>query len=119
MEQEKRPMGSQVSRTTNPPADLSRHGLDTEPSQYLQPSPNTAEENMNMAMENINQGKWVFRALTEVEVKEFRRSARLNYKPFSPIEGIWHPIYQLECVRMNHENSKYKVAEPDRREDEG
>lgn len=32
---------------------------------------------------------------------EFRLWARENYKPFNPILGIWHPIVQAECVRMN------------------
>ncbi len=39
---------------------------------------------------------------TEEEV-EFRKWARDNYTPFSEIKGIWHPIVQDECVKINKE----------------
>lgn len=32
-----------------------------------------------------------------------RAWARENYKPFDPITGVWHPVVQAECVRMNIE----------------
>tara|TARA_R110002167_G_scaffold143936_6_gene333530 strand:+ start:2328 stop:2531 length:204 start_codon:yes stop_codon:yes gene_type:complete len=35
------------------------------------------------------------------EEKEFRLWARENYEPLSPILGIWHPVVQNECVKMN------------------
>jgi len=47
----------------------------------------------------------LFRELNEQEQAEFRASARANYVPFSPIKGIWHPIYQDECVKINAESS--------------
>lgn len=34
---------------------------------------------------------------------DFRRWARENYKPFEPIKGIWHPVVQDECVKINRE----------------
>ena len=45
----------------------------------------------------------LFRTVTEEEAAEFRRWARENYVPLSPIEGIWHPEVQAECTRMNEE----------------
>ena len=39
-----------------------------------------------------------FRELTEEEKEGFRKWARENYKVYSPIKGIWHPIVQEECV---------------------
>lgn len=38
------------------------------------------------------------------EEKEFRRWARENYKLHTPINGVWHPLVQDECVRMNEGN---------------
>lgn len=32
-----------------------------------------------------------------------RSWARSNYKVYEPIQGIWHPVVQLECVLMNME----------------
>ena len=43
----------------------------------------------------------LFRSLTESEEREFRQWARDNYKKFHPIEGIWHPVVQDECVKIN------------------
>lgn len=51
--------------------------------------------------------KMYFRKLPPVAANAFRRAARDTYKPFDPIEGIWHPIYQAECVAMNAEASVY------------
>ncbi len=48
----------------------------------------------------------IFRKLTEGETKEFKQWARENYKPFTEIKGIWHPIVQEECVQINKEKSK-------------
>ena len=31
---------------------------------------------------------------------------RDNYKPLDPIKGIWHPVIQDECAKMN---AKYTV----------
>lgn len=45
----------------------------------------------------------LFRNLTNDENAEFRIYARMNYIPFSSIPGIWHPVCQEECVKMNIE----------------
>ena len=37
------------------------------------------------------------------EIQQFRQWARDNYEPHTPIQGIWHPIVQAECVRINAE----------------
>jgi hypothetical protein len=44
-----------------------------------------------------------FRTLPEEEVESFKQWARDNYKPFSEIQGYWHPFVQMECVRINVE----------------
>jgi hypothetical protein len=51
-----------------------------------------------------------FKQLSSEEEQEFRQWARDNYKPFSKIDGIWHPSTQDECVKMNTENSS--IAQP-------
>lgn len=45
----------------------------------------------------------IFRELTPEEEPEFRQWARKNYKPFTVINEIWHPVVQDECERMNKE----------------
>ena len=35
------------------------------------------------------------------EINEYQQWARDNYIPHSTIEGIWHPLVQAECVRIN------------------
>jgi len=45
----------------------------------------------------------LFKTLSDEEQKEYRKWARENYKPYEPIKGVWHPIAQAECVRMNEE----------------
>jgi hypothetical protein len=45
----------------------------------------------------------MFRQLSEQEHAEFKACARATYKPLSEIKGIWHPVVQAECVRMNCE----------------
>lgn len=42
-----------------------------------------------------------FAYLSFEEQEEQSRWAQKNYKPFSPIDGLWHPIAQFECVRIN------------------
>lgn len=54
-----------------------------------------------------------FRKLSEQEKQEFRETARMNYELFSPIDGLWHPVYQHECVRMNAESATYVDDEKD------
>ncbi|KAA1015990.1 hypothetical protein FVF58_01160 [Paraburkholderia panacisoli] len=43
----------------------------------------------------------LFRELTPDEETQFRQWARENYKPFEPINGVWHWVAQDECVRIN------------------
>ena len=43
----------------------------------------------------------LFRDLSEQEEVEYRRWARENYKPFEPISGVWHPVVQEECTKIN------------------
>lgn len=45
----------------------------------------------------------LFRSLVGHEADAMRKWARANYKVFEPIQGIWHPVVQLECVLMNME----------------
>ena len=42
-----------------------------------------------------------FRKLSDEEEREYLRWAGDNYKPGEPIKGIWHPVIQAECVRLN------------------
>ena len=46
----------------------------------------------------------LFRNLTSEEENGFRKWAQENYVLLSPIKGIWHPIVQAECAKMNAEN---------------
>ena len=48
-----------------------------------------------------------FRKLDLKEEQRFRREARKDYGPFTPISGLWHPIYQDECVKINIKNSEF------------
>ena len=43
----------------------------------------------------------LFRELSEGDVVQFRAWARNNYEPLTPIKGIWHPVVQEECTKMN------------------
>lgn len=47
-------------------------------------------------------------SLTIHEKLQMRQWARDNYKPFSPIDGTWHPIVQDECVQINRDASGHK-----------
>lgn len=42
----------------------------------------------------------------------FRAWARTNYQTGTDISGIWHPIVQAECIRMNMEAAGYKGRWP-------
>lgn len=48
-----------------------------------------------------------FKTLTEAQEVRFRMDARKKYKLYTPIDGLWHPVYQDECVKMNHENATF------------
>jgi hypothetical protein len=43
----------------------------------------------------------LFQDLTPEQEKIFRQWARDNYKALSPIAGIWHPVVQDECRKIN------------------
>lgn len=43
----------------------------------------------------------LFRELTKQEEAEYRQWARDNYVKFAPIKGVWHPVIQDECVKIN------------------
>lgn len=45
----------------------------------------------------------LWRELDEYEEDECRQWARDNYKPYEDISGVWHPVTQEECVKMNQE----------------
>jgi len=49
----------------------------------------------------------IFRALTPAEEARFRSWARDNYGLGSPILGVWHPVVQEECVKMNGEKATF------------
>lgn len=61
----------------------------------------------------------IFRQLSEEEEKKYRDWAWSNYVPLHPIKGIWHPVVQEECVKMNRsfitkdpkETEKFKAIE--------
>jgi hypothetical protein len=48
-----------------------------------------------------------FRELSSEDETLFRAWARETYKPFSDISGIWHPVVQDECRKINEENAVY------------
>jgi len=43
----------------------------------------------------------MFKTLTPNEEESYRQWARDNYTPMKPIPGIWHPVVQDECAKMN------------------
>jgi hypothetical protein len=45
----------------------------------------------------------LFSNLSPADEAEFRKWARDNYKPFEPINGVWHPVVQDECRIMNQD----------------
>jgi hypothetical protein len=45
----------------------------------------------------------LFRELSGIEERDFRKWARDNYKAFTPINGVWHPVVQDECAKINAE----------------
>ena len=46
------------------------------------------------------------RKLTSDEEKEFREWTRDNYFPYSNISGMWHPVIQEECSKINKEQDE-------------
>lgn len=53
----------------------------------------------------------LFRKLTPKEEKTFRAWARANYKPFTNIREIFHPVVQDECRKMNEEANDISVKD--------
>ena len=53
----------------------------------------------------------IFRKLDDQEAKKFQQAARNEYKPFTPISGLWHPVYQAECVKINTEQAEFSENE--------
>lgn len=45
----------------------------------------------------------MFRELSNEEAEEFRQWARQNHKRGEPINSVWHPVVQAECLIMNRE----------------
>ena len=45
----------------------------------------------------------LFSQLTPEQQEAFRLWARENYTAFEPINGVWHPVVQDECTRINAE----------------
>jgi len=60
-------------------------------------------EEMDRAGRKPRPTSTLFRNLTPEQQRQFRVWARMNYRPFDPIQGIWHPVVQDECVKMNAE----------------
>jgi len=47
----------------------------------------------------------LFRPLNRKEEHQFRKWAREHYTPLTPINGVWHPVVQDECRKMNEEHN--------------
>jgi len=45
----------------------------------------------------------LFRELDETDTESFKQWARDNYSPGEEISGVWHPVVQKECVKINEE----------------
>jgi hypothetical protein len=46
------------------------------------------------------------------QIHSFMKWAREMYTPFEPINGVWHPVVQAECVIMNCEVAEYEGKWP-------
>jgi hypothetical protein len=65
--------------------------------------PPACREKPEALFQERNQVMKLFRDLSPAEETEFRQWARDNYKPTHTIEGVWHPVVQDECRKMNEE----------------
>lgn len=45
----------------------------------------------------------LYRELNEQEKQDFRDWARVHYKAYGEIKGIWHIVVQEECTKINRE----------------
>ena len=43
----------------------------------------------------------LFKELSDDEKASYREWARINYEPLTEIKGIWHPVVQAECAKIN------------------
>jgi hypothetical protein len=50
---------------------------------------------------------------TLAEMQAHKEWARRNYVPLSEILGVWHPVVQLECVKMNFETGAFDPEKGD------
>ena len=48
----------------------------------------------------------LFKKLSPKEEAVFRKWARDNYSALHRISGVWHPVVQDECRKMNEEAGK-------------
>lgn len=53
----------------------------------------------------------LFKQLTSSEELIYRQWAQRNYEPLTEISGIWHPVVQDECVKMNKQRTDYAEVE--------
>lgn len=51
----------------------------------------------------------MWRTLNPDEETKFRAWARTNYEPLSKINGLWHPVVQDECVKINIEHKEVEI----------
>lgn len=49
---------------------------------------------------------WMFRSLSSEEEQQFRAWARENFKPWSKINEVWHPVVRDECEKINAEKTQ-------------
>ena len=52
----------------------------------------------------------LFKILNQEEHDKFVKWALENYKPFTNIDGAWHPVIQEMCVQINKDESGYQKA---------
>ena len=58
----------------------------------------------------------LFKTLTAKEEAEYRKWAREHYQPYEPINGVYHPVVQDECVKINKEADIFLVESAEARE---
>ena len=59
----------------------------------------------------------LFKELTTEEEDVFRQWARDNYEAFAEIKGVWHPVVQDECVKIN-DQADIELIRPDELDEE-
>jgi hypothetical protein len=53
--------------------------------------------------------KELWRDLSATEDNEFRLWTRQNYKPYTPINELWHPVVRDEAHKMDIEETKERL----------